>query len=142
MTREEFLNEVNNLSGFRRAGKTKEEITDDIIQNKLLLLEAQKEGLDKQPPFMRMIQNFWEQSLLRAVVEKKMKEFTAATVVTDAEISARAAQIDRPASEIKNMILREKVNKKFEDWLLSLKTNAKICVDKKALETVRVPDSE
>ena len=122
MSSEDFVNELNAMSGFQRAGKTKEELLEEIIQKKLLLLEAQKEGLDKEPPFMKMIEHFWEQSLLRAIIENKMKEFVTTPRITKDE--------------------REKVNKRFEEWMSSLRKKARVYVNKKALDKIAIPAEE
>ena len=43
-----------------------------LIDRKLLLQYAQKEGFDKETSFLQTIERFWEQSLLKIVLDKKM----------------------------------------------------------------------
>ena len=123
MSAQEITHELNSLSSFERAGKTNDELIYGIIEKKLLLLEAQREGLDKQAPFMEMVEHFWEQSLLRAITEKKIKEFSA-----DIKTADKGA--------------REKVNKKFEEWMDSTAKKAKIYIDKKALEKIKISSED
>lgn len=120
---EDFMNELNLLSDFERAGKTKEELLEEIIQKKLLLLEAQKEGLDKEASFMKKIEHFWEQSLLRVIIEKKMKEFSKDIKPTDEKA-------------------REKVNKRFGEWTDGLRKKAKIYINKEALDKIQMPSGD
>lgn len=123
MSAEDLVNELNSFSSFERAGKTNEELVDEIIEKKLLLLEAQREGLDREAAFMKMVERFWEQSLLRAIVEKKMKEFSAGTKRSDEKT-------------------RGKINKKFEEWSDSIRKKAKIYIDKAAFEKIKISSEE
>jgi len=88
MSPEDFVGEIKAIPDFRRGSKTDEELLQDIIEEKLILLQAQREGLDKQAPFMKLIERFWEQSLLRAITEKKMKEFLETVSVTEEEMKS------------------------------------------------------
>lgn len=116
MSADEFLNEVKSISEFRRADQTKEALLDDIIEKKLLLLEAQREGLDKKADFRKIVQRFWEQSLLRVVVERKMKEF---------------CPNQRPTEKEKIEACRQ-----FEEWQGSLKKKARIYINQEALNKI------
>jgi hypothetical protein len=142
MSSAEVTNELKSISTLERSGKTNEELLERIIEKKLLLQEAQREGLDKAAPFMKMIERFWEQSLLRAIIEKKMEEFLASACVSEEEISSRAAKLDQKLEDVKTIIIREKIEKRFEEWIRSLKCRSKIYVDKKALEKIRIPAGE
>ena len=134
MTVDEFVREVNSdpsltvsITGKKR---TTGEILDDVIQKKSLLLEAQKEGLDKKRQFMDMVERFWEQSLLRAVVENKMKALSDNAGVGEEELKDRylrmAQEIEADAALIKNEETAKKLTRSAspEDFLLSLKEAA------------------
>ena len=124
MSSRDFVNEVTAMPYLDRAGKTKEELLDDIIQKKILLLEAQRQGMDRQPSFMSAIQRFWEQTLLRTIIEKKMNEFTAAVTARGDEGRA------------------QKITARFEEWLKDVRANTKVSVNKKALEHIKLPLEE
>lgn len=64
--RDDFMSELSLYPPEYRQNITKEQILDGIIQKKILLLEAQRRGLDRDPQFMKMVERFWEQSLLRS----------------------------------------------------------------------------
>lgn len=57
-----------------------------LITRELLIQEAQRQRLDQEETFRRSIQNFYEQSLIRLLTDRKMREMKAG--VTDAEIAA------------------------------------------------------
>jgi len=47
----------------------------NLVDRILILQDAQREGLDKDPKFLKIVEKFWAQSLLRLAIEKKSKEF-------------------------------------------------------------------
>lgn len=53
---------------------TKEDILDALIAKEVLLQEAQKEDLDKDRDFMKTIELYWEQTLLRNLLTKKSRD--------------------------------------------------------------------
>lgn len=55
-----------------------------LIVRELMIQDAQKEGIDKDESFRRSIQDYYEQSLIRQVVDKKIKNLKVD--VTDDEI--------------------------------------------------------
>jgi len=58
--------------------KAKEELLDEIITKKVLLEEAQRQNFDKNKPFMKEIERYWEQALLKLLIKKKMGELGSA----------------------------------------------------------------
>lgn len=46
----------------------------NMINQKLILLDAERRGLDRDPQFLKMIENFWQQSLLTIALQEKTKE--------------------------------------------------------------------
>ncbi len=46
----------------------------NMINQKLILLDAEHRGLDHDPQFLKMIENFWQQSLLTMALQEKTKE--------------------------------------------------------------------
>jgi len=111
-------------------------ILDEMVNRELLLEEAQKLNIDKDPEFMRQIESFWRLSLIKQLLKHKMAQIEASTSVSDAEIKAEYAReksqmvtpksLPEMAPEIKGMILRRKVQKALQAWEDSLKTKAVI----------------
>jgi hypothetical protein len=46
----------------------------NMINQKLILLDAEHRGLDRDPQFLKMVENFWQQSLLTIALQEKTKE--------------------------------------------------------------------
>jgi len=51
--------------------KSKEELLEDIIIKKILTQEAQKGDFDKDKAFMKEIERYWEQALLKLLIKRK-----------------------------------------------------------------------
>ncbi len=46
----------------------------NMINQKLILLDAERRGLDREAQFLKMIENFYQQSLLTMALQEKTKE--------------------------------------------------------------------
>lgn len=66
---------------------TKEDVLDALITKEILLQEAQREGLDKEKDFMKTIELYWEQTLLKKLLIEKSKEIGKRAAVYENEIS-------------------------------------------------------
>lgn len=66
---------------------TKEDILDVLIIKEILLQEAQKENLDKDRDFMKTIELYWEQTLLKNLLSKKSREIERKIMVYEDEIA-------------------------------------------------------
>jgi len=65
--------------------QAKEELLNELINRNVLLQEAQRQDLDKQKAFMREIERYWEQSLLKLLLRKKSQELSEKIIVDDSE---------------------------------------------------------
>ena len=65
----------------------KEQLLETLISKEVLLQEAQKLNLDKEKSFMKEIEGYWEQALLKSLINKKIKELSPNIIVTDDEIA-------------------------------------------------------
>ena len=113
-------------------------ILDELINRELLLEEAQKINIDKDPEFMRQIENFWRLSLIKRLLKHKLTEIEAVTTVSDEEIKAEYSReigqmgsspiksLQALKSRIKEVIFRLKVQEALQKWEDSLKTGAVI----------------
>jgi hypothetical protein len=98
---------------------TKEQILDGIIQKKILLLEAQRRGLDKDPQFMKMVERFWEQSLLRSLLDIKSNEVLSEIPETDKDRNIKAGEAIRL-------------------WIEELKDRTPVDINTKVLEKITI----
>ena len=112
---------------------------ESYISTKLILKEAQKAGLDKDPKLLADIQRYWEKALLKLMLERKSKDLGMDVAVTDQEVSQyyrehKAAyfpekQLMQVYDQIKWMLLREKQRVVVADWVESLKTETDIKIN-------------
>ena len=116
----------------------------NLITRKLLLEEAQRRGLDTQKDFLRSIESFWEQSLLRLVVDQKVREIVKTITVTESETEVyyqKWVKENPQASKsthgvrklIEQRIRKTKEAQAMEEWTNDLIRKANIKIDKKAV---------
>ncbi len=86
-----------------------DEILDLAIRKQILIQEAQRQGLDKQKSFMRTIERYWQQTLIKELLEKETKR-------------------------VFNSVAKERQKEALNDWMEGLYKKAKIKIDKKVLE--------
>ncbi len=101
-------------------------ILDEMINRELLLEEAQRINIDKDPEFMRQIENFWRLSLIKQLLKYKLAQIQASTTVSNDEIRTEYGKQKAPMASIKAIIFRRKVQKALQDWEDSLKSAAVI----------------
>ena len=116
ITKEEF-NEEFRLSPYAKTGTAavRKEFLGTLIDRKLILQDAQKKGLDRDVNFLNMIQRFWEQSLLKLAIEKKINELAA-------------------SSMSKSLKTKEGEGRLLNGWIVDLKKKADIKVNYNLLE--------
>lgn len=96
---------------------SKEQFLDNLIEKKILLIEAQHQGLDKKPEFLKMIERFWEQSLLRSLLDEKSRQIRS---------SAKPGEGSRRQTEM------------MQEWVEGLKKNSTIKIYKDTLEKIEL----
>lgn len=79
-----------------------------LIGQKLILQDAQAKGLDKKEEFLKMIEKFWEQSLLKLALQTKSLEIAS---------SAKLKDNQQGQDQLMN------------DWMSKLEKQASISVD-------------
>jgi len=75
--------------------KAKRDILEELIIRKVLIQEAQKENFDKQPNFMKEIERYWEQALLKFFLKKKSQELEGMIRADTSEIAAEYDKMKR-----------------------------------------------
>ena len=101
--------------------KAKEGLLDDLITKKLLIQEAQKQKFDKDKAFIKEIERYWEQALLKFLYNKKSQELLR-------EISR-----DERDPEIRDRLVQQALSV----WMEDLKNSADIKKYKENLKTLR-----
>jgi len=151
----ETVIKINNYeitrSGFEREFKdsvfgrvdnpqSRKEFLDNLIDRILILQEAQKAGLDNDPLFLKMVEEFWAQSLLKLAIENKSKEITGASFVSDKAIEEiyqnmlKDGKTTRSYEEMYQQIKRDMIklqeSRMMSQWLTQLRKSAVIQVNK------------
>lgn len=116
---------------------------ENYISRRLILQEAEKLGMDRDPQFLQSIQLFWEQSLLKLALARKINELTFSTRVDDAEVRSfyekykekdfTGKELSEVYDSIKLLISKVKQRKAIQNWTNSLERQAKIQIDYKLL---------
>lgn len=145
ITKEEFEEEFK-VSPFGRTDtlESRKEFLKHLINRKLILQEAQAQGLDKKKSFLKLIERFWEQSLLKIALDRKSKEIVGSVQVSDGTIEEtyknmlKEGETEKPYEEmykeIKWRIIKLKESQMMNGWLEGLRKDADIQIDYGLLE--------
>lgn len=122
--------------GRNGALESKQDFLNNLINRKLILQDAQKKGLDKDKSFLKMIEKFWEQSLLKLTLDKKTKETAGSAFVSDKEIEEayqkllKEAETDKSYNQMYQQVKWEltklKESQVMNGWIAELRKKADI----------------
>ena len=109
-----------------------------LLEKEILLQEAQKKGLDREKEFMRSIENYWEQALLRLLLQKKSNEISGLIHVYDNEIDEyyRETGEDLSRSDISRIIRQKKETETMNVWVQELKKRSRVKINEKVLREI------
>jgi len=148
ITQEEFELEFRD-SRYAAAGtpQAKKEFLENLINRKLMLQDAQARGLDKDPAFLKAIERFWEQSLLKIYLEQKIAEIVSAAAVDDKAVEAAYRKMSDAARagrsyqklypQIKWELAKAREAELMNAWVAQLRQGAQIQVDEVLLNSKR-----
>ncbi len=155
ITQEEFEEEFKESNfGGTDTLESRKEFLDNLINRKLILQDAQSKGLDKDKNFLKMIERFWEQSLLKIVLDRKAKEIAGSgLLVTDKVVEEKYNGIikegktdktyDQMYSQIKWELTKSKESQLMNDWVSELHKKAEIKINYDLLKNkIRGPKNE
>lgn len=137
ITRQEFEEEFKASSfGRNNTLESRKEFLDNLINQKIILQDAQRKGLDKENNFLKMIEKFWEQSLLKLALDRKTKEIAGSALVSDKTIEDAYNKMlkegktnktyDQMYHQIKWEITKLKESQMMNDWIAELHKKADI----------------
>lgn len=155
MTTGDFMTELELMTGnknlFNDPERMKEELLEEMINRQLLLQEAQRQNFDKDRAFMKEIERYWEQALLKLLYKKKIKELLASIKVDDSEVMSEYNRlidekdidmmkkpIGEAAAELKEEIRGRKLNQAINAWFEELKKGSAIKRYKENLKNIEV----
>lgn len=140
LTLEEFEEEYRSSMFFTADNReARKDFLENLINQKLILQDAQSEGLDKEEKFLKTIQRFWEQSLLKTALDKKAKGISGSVSIDENIVReaydnmVRSGKTDKPfegaREQIKWELLRLKETQLMNDWVEQLRKNAQIKIN-------------
>lgn len=143
--REEVKTRVVIPYGVEASDEKGPEWLNQLIDRELLVQEAQRLGLDREQEFMRTIEHFWKQALIKQLITQKGREINANLHIYEPQIEAyykKLAQEKGGALESLSVLRKEIVrtlqeevaDKAMEDWLTDLRKQADISVDQEAIK--------
>ncbi|PIP68007.1 MAG: hypothetical protein CO035_00545 [Candidatus Omnitrophica bacterium CG_4_9_14_0_2_um_filter_42_8] len=146
MTEEDFRYEVKNAPydeiTFLKTEKGRGQYLEGLIEKEVLLQEAQRLAIDREKDFMKSIENYWEQALLRILLERKSKEISGLIHVYDNEIegyyrdSGEKQPFAKVKNEIRDMIKQKKETEAMNAWIEELKKKSYIKVNEEVLKSI------
>ena len=111
ITRSEFEVEFKaSPYGKTDTAESRKDFLNTLIDRKLVLQYAQQKDYDKEKGFLRLIEKFWEQSLLKVALDKKTRE-------VESKISSSGWEAKRTEE-----------TKMMNDWMDELRKNARITI--------------
>ncbi|MBU1147521.1 MAG: hypothetical protein KKD11_04135 [Candidatus Omnitrophica bacterium] len=132
---------------------SKEQILQNIIYKELLLQEAQRINLDKDKNFMKEIENYWKQTLIKRLINMKGNEFLAFSQVSTDEIKAEYNRLSKEnagkikpyeqmSGEIRERLRIKKAQVSLDSWIGSLRKNAEIKKYDEVLKAIKLKKIE
>lgn len=145
ISKEEFGQEFKeSIFAAQDTPQARREFLNHLINQKLILQDAQGKGLDKRKEFLGAIENFWEQTLLKIALERKTKELSGSFSVTDQEIRSlynRRLQAgffndtyEKAAPLLRSEISKNKETQALSAWIDGLRKEAKIEINEESFK--------
>ncbi len=117
------------------------------IRKKLLIREATELGLDREEEFRQTIERYWEQTLIKTLLQQKSRDLEKDIIVTQEEIENRYQEmaqkkgdlppLEKLVPEILEEIREEKKTKALESWINGLWAEAEIEIYEDNLRSLR-----
>ncbi len=135
MTSQEFEGEFkDSVYVAKDTPAARSEFLDTLIRRKLMVRDAERLGLDKDKEFLKTVERFWEQSLLKRYLNQKSKKISSSILVTDQEVLEEYKRMqkigiaDKPYvqmyDQIKPRLVQMQETKAMDAWLAQLYGNA------------------
>lgn len=112
MTEEELRDKMIHSPYSSEMSKNLEEFLDIAIREQVLIQEAQRQGLDKEKTFMKTIERYWAQTLIKELLDKQ-------------------------SSKIIQSVSQEKRDAAMDAWVNELYKKADIKIYNNVLEDIR-----
>lgn len=129
--------------------KANNEALEGLITKKVLLQEAQKQNFDKDKAFMREIERYWEQALIKLLINKKIEEFSKVVITSDDDVKRAYDQLtaegkitgktfEEVAPQIRNEIAQGEMRADLAKWVRDARKAAKIKIYEENLKAAQI----
>jgi peptidyl-prolyl cis-trans isomerase C len=123
--------------------QVKRKFLEELIRKEVLIQEAKKRQLDRQPKFVRAIELYWEATLIRDLMELKGNQISKKALVSQAEIEAAYTDMqtsdDRlpPLSKLRDKLVEDikekKKTKMLKSWIDDLRGSSSVQINEELL---------
>lgn len=137
----------NSIFGRVDTPESRKEFLDNLINRILILQDAQNKGLDNDPKFLKIVEKFWVQSLLKLALEKNARDLDQLVSVDDQTVKkayqkmAAEGKTTKTYEEMYKQLRWELVNIKktqvMNEWFSKLRNNSDIRVNKNLILKVK-----
>jgi peptidyl-prolyl cis-trans isomerase C len=140
--RYELKNIPHDASSLLKTEEGRMEYMNTLLEKEILLQEAQRQGIDREKDFMKTIENYWEQALLRLLLKRKSQEILDSIGVHEEEIkeyygnTGETLPLSEVRIDIEGVIRQEKETEAMNAWMEELKGRSYIRVNKDVLNEV------
>lgn len=119
----------------------KEDILDQMIKKELLIQEAKRRNLDQDEDFRKTIETYWEQTLIRNLLNQAGKELSCKIYVSKEDIAdfkkeQGATEASMSAQKIEEELFERKKTEALREWLEKLKTSASVKINRKTVDAI------
>ncbi|MEI6437994.1 MAG: hypothetical protein WCO69_04505 [Candidatus Omnitrophota bacterium] len=124
--------------------KARAEYAQHLIDQKLILLDAQKKGIDKDQEFLKSIERLWEQSLTSVALGRKLHDIDAGLTLSEPELrqfyenmvksGITTKSYEDVYPQIKAQAQKQMQSRLLDEWLKSLRSGATIDINKNLLK--------
>ena len=127
--------------------QARREYLDTLINQKLILLDAQKKNIDKQPDFLKSVERFWAQSLLTVSLGQKTLELQKGAMVREDDVRriydnmVKDGVTEKPFEDVYPQIKwqaeKQLQSERLNAWIESLRKGASVNIDENALKALK-----
>ena len=119
----------------------KGDLLDQMIKKELLIQEAKKRNLDQDEDFRRTIETYWEQTLIRNLLNQAGEEISGRIYVSKEDIvdfkkEQGATEAAMSVKEIEEELFERKKTEALREWLEKVKRSASIEINREAVDAI------
>jgi len=142
---EQLAGEIEMNSDYKLTQEAKTQFLEQLVRKELLIQEAQRLKIDRRDKFVKGIERYWEQTLIRDLIDLKNQEIRKRTAITQEEIAqrydalkAQGGDSTPPLAEVAPRLERElreeRMRQALEQWLTGLRQKGGIHIDSELLQ--------